>query len=191
MSVESLAAVLHHSRAKGTAKLVLVGIANHDGDGGAWPTIATLARYANVHERNVQRAIDKLVSLGELVVTEQAGGTLGAPDWLRPNRYDVAVTCPPWCDRSHQHRDTRETRQAKLPGGVSATPPVANTPPPPVAPAPPKPSLTTRPPQVSTQLQHACAVCSAPSELVCHDRQRKLATEDRHSYTKVERHATG
>lgn len=104
MSVETLAIVLHHSKAKSTDKLVLIGIANHAGDGGAWPSIATLARYANVSERTVQRAVDALARLGELHVERQAGGTPGMKDWQRPNRYDVTLSCPPGCDRSVSHR---------------------------------------------------------------------------------------
>lgn len=102
-----MAAVLHHSRAKGTAKLVLLGIANHAGDGGAWPSVATLAHYANVTERNAQQAIAKLVQLGEVRVSVQGGGNAATADHRRPNRYDVLVSCPPWCDRTPTHRDTR------------------------------------------------------------------------------------
>ena len=64
MSVEAISLVLNHSKAKGTAKVVLIGIANHDGDGGSWPSHETLARYAQVDERNVRDAIKKLVDLG-------------------------------------------------------------------------------------------------------------------------------
>lgn len=92
MSVESISLVLNHSKASGTAKLVLVGIANHDGDGGAWPSIATLARYANCSERSVQRAIGQLVDLGEVVVHLNAGGHRQTRNDQRPNRYDIAVT---------------------------------------------------------------------------------------------------
>jgi hypothetical protein len=195
VSVESLAAVLHHSRAKGTVKLVLVGIANHDGDGGAYPSVATLAKYANVDVRNVQRALDKLVSLGELAIHLQRGGGLSTPEHLRTNRYDVLVSCPPWCDRTSQHRDTRETQQPNLrglPGGAGATPrrgrhppPPAPASPPPVALAPPEPSITTTPTPVRTEPQHAraaCTVCSAPSQSACLDRQRHLRPADQHDY---------
>jgi hypothetical protein len=115
MSVEHLAIVLHHSRAKGTAKLVLLGIANHSGDGGAWPSIATLARYANVDERTVQRAIRQLVTAGELAVEVQGGGLPDYDDYLRPNRFDLVVRCPESCDRSAQHRDARRSIQLQLP----------------------------------------------------------------------------
>lgn len=107
MSVESLAVVLHHSQASGTDKLVLVGIANHDGDGGAWPAVPTLARYANVSDRTVQRSIEKLGRMGEIVVYTSAGGHRGTPDHKRPNRYEILVKCPDGCDRSSNHRVKR------------------------------------------------------------------------------------
>jgi hypothetical protein len=43
MSIEAVATVLNHSKARGRAKLVLIGIANHLGDQGAWPSISTLS----------------------------------------------------------------------------------------------------------------------------------------------------
>lgn len=169
MSVESLAVVLHHSKARGTARLVLLGIANHDGDGGAWPTIATLAKYAGgVDRRNVQRAIDQLVGKGELRVHVQRGGTGDIDDSSRPNLYDVLVTCPPWCDRTKNHRDTR-TRSGPQPallpvdkgGGDSAAPTqkqgegAATAPPGGAAPAPPKPSTRTSTNPVSASTTEA------------------------------------
>lgn len=110
MSVESLAIVLHHSRARGTAKLVLIGIANHDGDGGAWPSVATLAKYANVHPRKVREALGRLRDLGELIVLTQQGGMADHDDALRPNLYRLVVCCPGECDRTPQHR----TKQLRL-----------------------------------------------------------------------------
>jgi DNA-binding GntR family transcriptional regulator len=83
MSVESMAIALHHSRAKGTAKLVLIGIANHDGDGGAWPSVDTLAKYAGVHRRNVQRALQQLEELHEIEIVRNGGGD-----------HSIADTCP-------------------------------------------------------------------------------------------------
>lgn len=94
MTVEAMGVVLNYSRATGTTKLVLVGIANHDGDGGAWPSIATLARYANTSERSVQRAIQRLVDMGEVEVHANGGGTLTTPNDRRPNRYTILVRRP-------------------------------------------------------------------------------------------------
>ncbi len=72
MSVEMISLVLNNSRADGRAKLVLIGIANHHGDNGAWPSIATLARYANASERSIKRDLQYLQEIGEISVEELA-----------------------------------------------------------------------------------------------------------------------
>ncbi len=137
---------LHHSRATGTAKIVLLGIANHDGDGGAWPSVDTLARYANVHRRNVQKAIDTLVRLHEIEVVLQGGGQAWIADSHRPNLYRITLECPSTCDRSRNHRSRRAARLDLFDSGVAVAPPggefVASG----VAVAPPEPSTkpTTR-----------------------------------------------
>lgn len=134
-----MAIALHHSRATGTAKLVLIGIANHEGDGGAWPSVATLAKYANVTVRNVQTALAKLEELGEIRRFIQQGGDWRTQNAQRPNRYEVTLTCPPECDRTTAHRCAGQA----TPTGVSeATPGVGgdtrgvseSTPKPPVNP---------------------------------------------------------
>jgi hypothetical protein len=127
VSVEAIATVLHHSRATGTAKVVLIGIANHAGDGGAWPSIATLSKYAGVDERTVQRAIRKLEELGEIRVHAQSGGTRNTQDRYRPNRYDILVACPADCDRTPAHNcatDDAETQpnEASNRGDTGVTP---------------------------------------------------------------------
>lgn len=132
MSIESMSIALHHSKATGTAKVVLLGIANHDGDGGAWPSKATLMHYAGVDQRNVDRAILKLVTLREIRVEDRAGGKPNTPDYLRPNLYHFLLECPAYCDRSRQHRDTRKgaryvPRTLDLLEGIDLP---ANTPPP-------------------------------------------------------------
>lgn len=75
MSIEAVSLVLNQSKATGRAKLVLLGIANHLGDHGAWPSISTLARYANASERSVKRDIQELIALGELKVELQNAPT--------------------------------------------------------------------------------------------------------------------
>jgi hypothetical protein len=110
MSIELIARVLHHSRAQGTAKLVLVGIANHDRGEGGWPRKLTLAKYAGLRgtekcrKDNVRKAVKELVEMGELEVEIQAGGTDRTPDFERTNLYNVTLSCPPWCDGSNEHR---------------------------------------------------------------------------------------
>lgn len=108
MSIESIATALHHSKAKGTAKLVLLGIANHDGDGGAFPAMATLARYAGVDIRNARAAVRKLEELGEIRTFGNGGELPDRPRNYQPNRYEFLVMCPPHCDRTKNHRDSRK-----------------------------------------------------------------------------------
>lgn len=88
MSIEVMVEVLHHSKAQGRAKLVLLGIANHQGEQGAWPSIETLAKYANASERSVMRDIQDLEALGELIVERNAAPIRGQ---YRPNLYWVTV----------------------------------------------------------------------------------------------------
>lgn len=203
VSVEHLAAVLHHSKSAGTRKLVLLGIANHQGDGGAWPSVEKLSKYANVSERNVQKAIAWLVSKGELRVELQQGGNPGTPDHARPNRYEVLVECPPWCDRTPHHRDTRKWsgRQPALwtdrvshptPGVTSDRGGVSHPTPGGVSHPTPKPSREPTSVQVDTEVldTRACTECSQPERL-CRDRQLKLRADDRHTYSPVVHHASG
>lgn len=104
MSVEHVALVLHHSRARGVAKLVLIGIANHEGDGGSFPAMGTLATYANIDVSGVRRHIRKLEALGEVRVKVNGGGTRHTPEHMRPNLYETTVSCPSNCDRTANHR---------------------------------------------------------------------------------------
>lgn len=198
-----MALVLHHSKAKGTDKVILLGIANHSGDGGAWPSIATLARYANVEERAAQRAIHKLASMGEVVVHLQAGGTHTTKAWQRPNRYDVTLACPATCDGTAQHRMralpdspadlwikgvspttpgvTHDTGGVSptTPGGVSPTTPEPSYEPPTEDDGSETASLTTaRDAQVTPVTRSLCAVCFQP-EAEC---QRRSATSG-HAFT--------
>lgn len=89
MSLEKIIDVLYHSKAEGARKLVLIGIANHEGDQGSYPAVATLAKYANCSERQVKRHIAALQEMGELEVKYQ-----GAPieKQYRPNLYFTKVS---------------------------------------------------------------------------------------------------
>lgn len=99
-----MAIAMHHSQAKGATRLVIIGIANHDGDGGSWPSVATLAKYASVSERMVQKCIAQLVELGEITRHMQQGGTRFMADHNRPNLYEFKLVCPPNCDRTKNHK---------------------------------------------------------------------------------------
>jgi hypothetical protein len=123
VSVESLAIALHHSRAKGAGKLVLIGIANHDGDGGAWPSVATLAKYSGVTPRQVQKLLGELEAKNEIRRLVSAGGDHSTADHLRPNLYQFRLVCPPGCDRTRNHRVKGEALPDELSTGVSWTTP--------------------------------------------------------------------
>ena len=123
MSIESIAACLHHSRASGSDKLVLLGIANHEGDGGAWPSITTLAKYANISERSVQTCIRKLINIGEIVCHVNKGGNADTRGDRRPNRYEILVRCPKECDGSTKHgvKQSAQRGEAERTDGVKPT----------------------------------------------------------------------
>ena len=75
MSIQTMQAVWQHSKSEGRARLVLLAIADHQGEIGAWPSIATLARMVNASDRSVQRDIASLHRLGELDVQIQNAPT--------------------------------------------------------------------------------------------------------------------
>lgn len=118
MSDEASAIARNHSRSQGTARLVLLGIANHDSDGGASIHMATLATYANVTQRNAQKAVERLaghtaecepgcrehLDVPEIERVVNAGGRLTDTNHERPNLYRFLLECPPACDRTKNHR---------------------------------------------------------------------------------------
>ena len=73
-------------------KLILLGIANHDGDGGAWPSVATLARYGCCSPRTVQRSLQRLTEAGFVTVEKQAGGSRETRPDRRPNLYRLHLS---------------------------------------------------------------------------------------------------
>ena len=90
MSIELMVTVLHGaSDLDPQAKLILLGIANHAGDGGAWPSVTTLSRYANCSARTIQRRLKQLDAEGYIVIHKQAGGTADTRRDRRPNLYVI------------------------------------------------------------------------------------------------------
>lgn len=104
MSIEAMSLVLHHSKASGVAQIILMGIANHMGDGGAYPSISTLAKYGKVSERRTQQIIRELETAGELLIENNSGAHTGTG---QTNRYFVTISCPENCDGSMNHRSPR------------------------------------------------------------------------------------
>ena len=88
MAVEIMTAVWNHSKASPASKLVLLAIADHQGERGAWPSESTLARMTGMSERSVRRKIVELVELGELSVEVNAAP---APGRYKSNLYWVLV----------------------------------------------------------------------------------------------------
>lgn len=77
MSIEVMNQVWKYSQATGRARLVLLAIADHQGEIGAWPALETLAKMVNASTRSVQRDIEYLQELGELRVDYQNAPTQG------------------------------------------------------------------------------------------------------------------
>jgi hypothetical protein len=119
MSIESMSLALNlvDDRLTPTDKLLLVGIANHDGDGGAWPSMATLARYCGIEVRSVRKRLAFIEELGYVRREVGAGGTSKTPDHSRPTLYHLHLAPPVLGD---------------TPGPTGPPPPVAQDPPPPV-----------------------------------------------------------
>jgi hypothetical protein len=86
MSIEIMNAVWRESKSDGRARLVLLAIADHQGEIGAWPSIRRLAQMVNSSERSVQRDIQYLQKIGELIVEVQNAPTSGQ---YKSNRYWV------------------------------------------------------------------------------------------------------
>lgn len=101
MSIEAMTLVLHHSKASATDKVILWGIANHLGDGGAYPSLETLAKYANVSVRSVSRSIAQLIELGELESKVNGAPIKGIN---KSNLYYINLRCPAECDGTMNHR---------------------------------------------------------------------------------------
>lgn len=111
MSAASFTSVLHHSKATGTEKVILMAIAWHMSETwseGAWPSIERLAEYANVSPRTVIRSLAKLEEMNELDVDRHNGRSYGGP---KTNRYWVLVECPETCQGDSWHRPFSELEQ--------------------------------------------------------------------------------
>lgn len=183
---------LHHSRAKGSARTVLIGIANHDGDGGAMPAMATLAKYAGVDVRQARKLVRRLEDLGEIRTHVQAGTLDYLDDHEQPNRYDFVLVCPSWCDRSSRHRDTRRYDARPLwttpgrpgQGGSHRTggPRSQGTPKPSQEPQLTQEGASTTDHVRPRDTTPPCQECAAPNLTTCAARQQHLRPDDRHHY---------
>jgi len=89
MSWQMTERVIKYSRAKGAARNVLHAIAYHahDDGSGAYPSIATLAREANVSRRDVFRSLRRLRDLGEITINLRGDGRAHGT----PNQYTMTL----------------------------------------------------------------------------------------------------
>lgn len=112
MSLEAISIVLNHSRALGTSKVVLMGLAWHTGKDrveGCYPSQQTLADYANCSTRQVRRCLNELVELGELHIVTNGSFRYGSN--ASTNLYTVILDCPEWCDKTYNHNFTMSDEQ--------------------------------------------------------------------------------
>ncbi len=135
MSIRVMTWVWEQSQAEGLERLVLLAIADNANDqgGNAWPSVQTLRTKAKVSERTVQRAVRRLVALGELRVSQGAGQN-------GVNVYTVVMTPRPAVTPPDSHPVT-ETPVAETPGGVTQSAGGVSQ------------SLTPRPPDTQTVLE--------------------------------------
>lgn len=77
-------AVWRHSVSVGRARLTLLAIADHYGEMGAWPSVATLAKMVNTSPRSVKRDLQYLQEIKELIVDLQQAPM---PGQYKTNRY--------------------------------------------------------------------------------------------------------
>ena len=63
MTIKIMNEVWTSSKSEGRARLVLLAIADQQGELGAWPSIATLAKKANASQRSIKRDLAELENL--------------------------------------------------------------------------------------------------------------------------------
>lgn len=73
MTFQTVDAVIDAYRGPAVMKLVLIVVAKHDGDGGCWASVSTIAAETGLSERTVQRALADLHAAGVLGRDERRG----------------------------------------------------------------------------------------------------------------------
>jgi len=127
MSIEVMSWVLNNSPVRGTDKIILLGLANHcDADGhNAYPSVARLARYANVSERAVQQSLRNLENDSHIYRHFNEGGSAKQRADRRPNKYtirmhEVKQTAP---REENEVKDSALRGEADFANGVKPTSP--------------------------------------------------------------------
>lgn len=132
MSFEAVSWALE-APVSGTQKVVLIGIASHADKFGdnAWPSIETLAGYAYVDARSVQRAIGDLIKAGFVTKLVNEGGNRQTASHMRPNLYRLNMEKTP----------VKHPLTPASPPDTSVTTPLTPASPLPLTPASPEPSI--------------------------------------------------
>jgi len=117
MSIEISNAVWRESKSSGRARLVLLAIADHQGEIGAWPSIETIAKMVNSSERSVQRDIQELVTLGELEVHVQKAPSRGQ---YKSNLYWVILPSLSGVTKTRSGVTDLDSGVTESPSGVTA-----------------------------------------------------------------------
>lgn len=105
MSASHMAVIFAHSRAEGTTRLVALALANgYDLEADVVvESVSELERETAATSKQIERAVRKLVSLGEWAVVARTDGTR----MLR-----MTLGCPVDCDGTAEHRSTWEVMSA-------------------------------------------------------------------------------
>jgi len=117
VSIEISNAVWRESKSSGRARLVLLAIADHQGEIGAWPSIETIAKMVNSSERSVQRDIQELVTLGELEVHVQKAPSRGQ---YKSNLYWVILPSLSGVTKTRSGVTDLDSGVTESPSGVTA-----------------------------------------------------------------------
>ncbi len=175
MSWQMTERVLKHSRARGSARLVLVSIASHaHADGtGSYPAVETIAREANLSKREVFRSLSRLRDLGEITIEPRGVGP------GTPNLY--AVILPANRDEMSPLEETPATGQGDQmsPLTVTSTPLTVTS-------TPPNRDVRSREPSSNPPNLQG----TVPSEEAA-QAQRKGTTEERGTGTPASRRVQG
>lgn len=117
MSIEAISAVMHHSQSSGTPRAVMIALAWHIGEHpeeGCYPSQKRLAELAHCSKRQVQRALEKLQELDEIIIHSHDGQGYRA-DRIT-NRYWLNLHCPENCDSTLMHKPVDNFRNSKSTG---------------------------------------------------------------------------
>lgn len=133
MSFKITRAAIHNRNVTGLHKLVLIILADHEGnDYGSWPSIGRLAYMVGVSERHIQRLLRELEQAGEILIVRQDGHR-GTNRYFVVNKViprgdtgvrggDVGVTQGvTWVSPEHIKKDTTPPGSARGGDGVTIT----------------------------------------------------------------------